>query len=93
MSNNIAKFYVLDLMKHVFLFLSILLSISINEVFAQSQKEKNMELFRMMNDYRKLHGLSAINLNEKLQAVAEAHALDLEKYYDPTQKKCNLHSR
>jgi uncharacterized protein YkwD len=79
-------------MKHVFLFLSILLSISINEVFAQSQKEKNMELFRMMNDYRKLHGLSAINLNEKLQAVAEAHALDLEKYYDPTQKKCNLHS-
>ena len=60
--------------------------------FSQSLDGKNAELIQKINDYRKANGLSAINLNEKLQAVAEAHALDLEKYYDPQQRKCNLHS-
>lgn len=61
-------------------------------VFSQSLDGKNAELLQKINDYRKANGLPAINLNEKLQAVAEAHALDLEKYYDPQQKKCNMHS-
>ena len=61
-------------------------------VFSQSLDGKNAELLQKINDYRKANGLSAIKLNEKLQAVAEAHALDLENYYDPNQRKCNLHS-
>jgi len=77
-------------MKWIFLGLSLILFSSV--VSAQSLNEKSSELFKMVNDYRKSKGLTAIPLNEKLQAVAEAHALDLEKYYNPEDKKCNLHS-
>jgi hypothetical protein len=52
---------------------------------------REMELSRMINDYRKLNKLPAIPLSKSLSYVAALHAKDL--YFNhPDQGGCNVHS-
>jgi hypothetical protein len=50
-----------------------------------------MELYRMINDYRKRYGLAPIPLSKSLSYVAALHAKDLFLHH-PDQGSCNFHS-
>ena len=50
-----------------------------------------MDLFRMINEYRQLYNLPPISLSKSLSYVAELHAKDLFLNH-PDQGSCNFHS-
>ncbi|MFT4660954.1 MAG: hypothetical protein ACI8XB_001225 [Patiriisocius sp.] len=53
--------------------------------------EDEMEMYDLINDYRKSKGLPHIPLSRSLSFVAQEHCRDLSDNYKRS-KKCNLHS-
>ncbi len=58
--------------------------------FCLSSEE--VKLYNMINDYRIKHKLPPIELSKSLSFVAKTHAIDFEKYGNPRDENCNLHS-
>lgn len=59
------------------------------DTFCINQKEK--DLLKLINDYRKSKNLPAIKLSPSLTNVAKIHAHDLT-INNPNKGKCNMHS-
>ncbi|MCD4773219.1 MAG: hypothetical protein K8R41_07555, partial [Bacteroidales bacterium] len=56
-----------------------------------SLSQEELELYDMINSYRKKNGLHKVELSKSLTYVAKIHAKDLEEN-DPNNKRCNMHS-
>ena len=62
----------------------------ISDDFCINQEELN--LYNLVNSYRKQNGLADISLSKNLCYVAKLHVNDLQ-YNRPDTANCNLHSR
>lgn len=58
---------------------------------AQNLNADEQELYKLVMQYRKSKGLPAIPLSKSLTIVAQAHALDLDDYFEPGNVR-NCHS-
>jgi hypothetical protein len=89
-------------MKRIIAFLLVVIVVPVSfgqEIRDQAEKtlpvvtlsEAEMEVFRVINDYRMSLGLPRIPLSLSLTFVAQNHAFDLAEN-NPVTDRCNLHS-
>lgn len=78
-------------------FISILLFVSFTSVQPEEKEETiclseaEMELYQLLNQYRKEENLPSIQLSNALTKVAQIHVRDLMENYEMNEK-CNMHS-
>lgn len=67
-------------------------SIALEKDISVSFSSEEIELYHLINAYRKSKGLPEIALSVSLSYVAQQHALDLMENHPDKRKRCNLHS-
>ena len=73
-------------------FLTVLfISTSFHSIEEVSLSQDELELYNLINSYRKTKGLHTIKLSRSLTYVAQLHARDLTNNNSET-KRCNMHS-
>lgn len=60
--------------------------------FAQQPTQQEIELHRLIMEYRAQYGLPYIYLSPSLTHVAQVHAKDVYLYFDEIPERCNPHS-
>jgi uncharacterized protein YkwD len=63
-----------------------------SNIMAQSLTTEEKKLYQLVMEYRKSLGLPNIPLSNNLNKVAQTHVQDLQKFGNPFDKNCNLHS-
>lgn len=80
--------------KNIFLILLsciVFISTSFHSIDDISLSQEELELFDLINSYRKKKGLHKVELSKSLIYVARIHAKDLSEN-NPDNKRCNMHS-
>ncbi len=68
-------------------------SVHFNDSTIGCNSAKEVKLFNKINEYRKKHNLSKIDISQKLTTVADAHVRDLNQNKPhENSEACNLHS-